>query len=126
MTIGTLAAIAALNGPRSASVGAPPRIVAEPRSVLTVAPPSPGKCLTVGLTPPASQPPIAARVAVTTRFGSRENSRPAIAAPSTEGTSATGARLTLIPAARSATAAALASRPGTCEPAGGVGGAQLT
>src|SRR3954469_11417703 len=126
MISGTFAAIAALKGARSAGVGAPPAIVADPRSVFTVAPPRPGKCLTVGLTPPASQPPIAARVAVATRCGSRENSRPLIAAPSTDGTSATGASDTLIPTRRSATAAALASRPGTCRLAGAVGGAHST
>src|SRR4051794_33885155 len=110
MISGTPARIAALNGARSLAVGAPPLIVALPWSVLTVAPPSPGKCLAVGATPPARQPATAAAVAAA---GSPENARPATAAPATDGTSATGASVTLSPSAMSAFAAAVASGPGS-------------
>src|SRR6476620_4392669 len=126
MINGTPAAIAALNGARSPAVGAPPPTVAEPLSVLTVAPPSPGKCFAVGATPPAIQPETAALVAAAARLGSDENAREASAVSELVGTSATGASVTLIPARLSACAAALASAPGCCADCGFAGGAQTT
>ena len=96
-------------------MGAPPPIVAEPKSVLVVAPPSPGKCLAVAATPPRRQPSTAARVARAACCGSLENARLASAVPGWVGTSATGASVTLMPAAFRRLAAASASRPGSCD-----------
>ena len=89
------------NGWRSSSSWSRVRsITAGPSSVLTVAPPRPGKCLTVVATPPSCQPPIDSATAAVAASGSVVKARSAIAAPSTVGMSATGASVTETPAAR--------------------------
>ena len=61
-----------------------------------VAPPRPGKCLTVAPTRAASRPVTEARVAAATAAASPEKARAAITEPGA-GRSATGARFTLTP-----------------------------
>ncbi len=119
------------NGTRSSSriCCALRRIVAGPSSVLTVAPPSPGKCLIVGATSPARQPRTDSATCWPAAPNSVAKARPASAAPGTLATSATGASDTLIPVARSAFAAASASSRtvpaaawAACERSGGAQG----
>ena len=68
--------------------------------MFTVAPPSPGKCLAVAATRASRSPRIDARVRAAIPRSSPANDRVAITEPG-RGTSATGARFTWIPAARS-------------------------
>ena len=78
-------------------------------SVFTVAPPSPGKCFTVAATRASRRPRIDARVRAAMPRSSPAKERVAITEPG-RGTSATGARFTWIPAARSCRPAARAAR----------------
>src|SRR6476661_3317574 len=87
----------------------------EVTSVLPVTRPNPGKCLTVAATPPARMPARKAPTIVETRAGSLEYCRSycptgPLARPTEVGTvSATGARLTLMPARRSSAPQRVAS-----------------
>ena len=83
--------------------------MAGPSSVFTVAPPRPGKCFTVAATPASRRPRTEARVRAAIPRSSPANERVAITEPG-RGTSATGARFTLMPAARSCRPAARAAR----------------
>ena len=76
--------------------------------MLTVAPPRPGKCLTVVATPPSCQPATDSATAAIAAVGSAVNARLVMTDPSTLGMSATGPSVTLMPAARR-------SRPPACE-----------
>ena len=128
MTSGTLAAIAALNGREVGAQWARRRGSWPSRwSVLTVAPPRPGKCLAVGCDAarPASRSTAALASRVATRAGSRENSRPPIAAPSTRRHVGDRRERDVDPARRAAPARPPWRRgPGTCPACAAAGGAQ--
>jgi hypothetical protein len=68
-----------------------------------------GEVLRAVAIPPARQPRMESRTAALATVGLFENAREAMAAPPTLGTSATGAKVTLIPASRNARAATVAS-----------------
>ena len=78
--------------------------------MFTVAPPSPGKCFTVAATRASRSPRIEARVRAAIPRSSPAKERVAITEPG-RGTSATGARFTFIPAARSCRPAPAARAP---------------
>ena len=77
--------------------------------MFTVAPPSPGKCLAVAATRASRSPRIDALVRAAIPRSAPANERVAITEPG-RGTSATGARFTWIPAARSCRPALAAAR----------------
>src|SRR6476469_9535148 len=74
------------------------RTVADAKSVLAGAAPRPGKCLSVGATPPAARPEAKAHARARTAPTVLPNARSPRKFPGTLGTSATGARSTLTPA----------------------------
>jgi hypothetical protein len=96
---GTRALTAERNGSKSArrSCAAVRRITTDASSVLRAAAPSPGKCFAVAATPPARYPCIAAATLSAIAVGPPAKARGRMSEPGPEGTSATGAKLTLMP-----------------------------
>ena len=105
MTTGAPAAKALWNGTMPAcSSRVHGWVVAGATSVLPEAWPSPGKCLTTGITPPASSPCMKAMPSVAATPGLRPNDRvpsgSRLFGPTPLSRSSTGARSMVIPAAR--------------------------